>query len=109
MSLINENTFALCGILWLFRIQAETIVTLLVYNVMPALRNDCQPINATHAQALYELTNPLVEGAGREAPQSIGELPKRMGRGLLISCARATRPGSSVWLAGLSGLSGSSG
>ena len=29
--------------------------------------------------------------------------------GLFNSCARATRSGSSVWLAGLSGLSGSSG
>jgi len=32
----------------------------------------------------------------------------KRGLGLSLSCARATRPGSSVWLAGLSGLSGSS-
>ena len=39
-----------------------------------------------------------------------GEVKRRRGEGgLLISCARATRSGSSVWLAGLSGLSGSSG
>jgi hypothetical protein len=40
--------------------DSRTIVTLLVYNVMSSLRNDCPPINATRAQALYELTNPSV-------------------------------------------------
>jgi hypothetical protein len=33
---------------------------------------------------------------------------QRRGWSLMIFCARATRSGSSVWLAGLSGLSGSS-
>jgi hypothetical protein len=34
---------------------------------------------------------------------------QRRGWSLMIFCARATRSGSSVWLAGLSSLSGSSG
>jgi hypothetical protein len=61
-SLVNEHTFTLCGILLHFHIKAKSIVTLLIDKVMPALRNDCQPINATRAQALHELTNPLVGG-----------------------------------------------
>jgi hypothetical protein len=36
---------------------------------MPGLRNDCQPINAPCAQALYELSNPLVGGNAKRNNQ----------------------------------------
>ena len=50
---------------------------------------------------------PPKDGKGSLAVLLLAEQKKRWS--LMIFYARATRPGSSVWLAGLSGLSGSSG